>query len=162
MSCPRTFSQKVNSEVKDVDTEVKVNTEVKEVNTVMKDVVKPWMENIARERRYVFQQDGAPAHTSNVTQAWLRENLPEFWEKEVWPPCSPDCNPLDYFVWSVCERDVNKQPHPSLDSLRQKITDVMGNLNRNMLAKACKRFRSRIEAVIESDGDFFSKTLKYI
>jgi transposase len=131
----------------------KVNSEV--YLTVMKDVVKPWMENIARGRHYVFQQDGAPAHTSNVTQSWLRENLPEFWEKEVWPPCSPDCNPLDYFVWSVCERDVNKQPHPSLDSLRQKIIDVMGNLNRNMLAKACKRFRSRIEAVIESDGDFF-------
>ena len=81
--------------------------------------------------------------------------LPEFWEKEVWLPYSPDCNPLDYFVWSVCERDVNKHPHSSLDSLRQKTIDVMGNLSRDMLAKACQRFRSRIEAVIEAEGDFF-------
>lgn len=47
---------------------------------------------------YVFQQDGAPAHTSIVTQASLWDNIPEFFEKELWPPNSSDCNPLDYFV----------------------------------------------------------------
>jgi hypothetical protein len=25
------------------------------------------------------------------------------WEKEVLPPSSPDCNPLDNFVWGVSE-----------------------------------------------------------
>jgi hypothetical protein len=24
---------------------------------------------------------------------------------------SPDFNPLDYFMWSIVEREVNKQPH---------------------------------------------------
>ena len=26
----------------------------------------------------LFQQDGAPAHTSKVTQAWLSTNIPDF------------------------------------------------------------------------------------
>ena len=82
-------------------------------------------------------------------------NLPEFWEKEVWlPQHSPDCNPMDYFVWSIFAKRQQADPHPSLDSLRKKIIDVMGNQNRDMLAKARQRFHSRIEAVIEAEGGF--------
>lgn len=121
---------------------------------VMSTVVKPWMDRVAGGRPYVFQQDGAPAHNANITQEWLADNLPEFWPKEVWPPSSPDCNPLDYFVWGVCEREVNKAPHNTLDSVKNKIKEVMGNLERDLVAKACSRFRSRIEAVVEAEGDF--------
>ncbi len=73
---------------------LRVNTD--EYLDVMKTVVKPWMDQIAGNRHYVFQQDGAPAHNSKKTQDLLRENLPEVWEKEVWPPSSPDCN-----LWTI-------------------------------------------------------------
>jgi DNA-binding Lrp family transcriptional regulator len=132
---------------------LKINTE--EYIRVLREVVKPWMDGIANGRHYVFQQDGAPAHTSKATQDWCRENLPDFWSKEVWPPCSPDCNPLDYFVWSICERDVNKVPHSTAASLMAKISEVMANLPRHTVAKSCRRFRGRIEAVVEAGGDFF-------
>ena len=36
-----------------------------------------------------------------------------------------------------------------------KITEVMGNLPRDTVAMACRRFRSRIEAVVDAGGDFF-------
>jgi hypothetical protein len=132
---------------------LKINAQ--EYLKVMEEVVKPWMDGVANGRHYVFQQDGAPAHNAKVTQDWCQANLPEFWSKEVWPPSSPDCNPLDYYVWSVCERDVNKVPHNTAASLMAKITEVMANLPRDTLAKACRRFRQRIEAVVEAGGDFF-------
>ena len=47
----------------------------------------------------LFQQDGAPAHRSRHTVAYLRSNVPEFTEPENWPPNSPDLNPVDYAVW---------------------------------------------------------------
>ena len=72
---------------------LKINTEV--YLDVMTTVVKPWMDEVAGGRPYIYQQDGAPAHTSIKTQDWCRENLPFFFEKEVWPPSSPDCSPLD-------------------------------------------------------------------
>ena len=25
--------------------------------------------------------------------------LPNSWRKEMWPPSSPDCNPMAYYVW---------------------------------------------------------------
>ena len=121
---------------------------------VMDTVVKPWMESVAGNRHYVFQQDGAPAHNANRTQAWLEENVKEFWPKNTWPPSSPDCNPCDYFLWGVCEREVNKRPHSTKASLKAKITEVMASLDKAMVASACKRFRSRIERVVKADGGF--------
>ncbi|QQP41930.1 Transposable element tcb1 transposase [Caligus rogercresseyi] len=49
---------------------------------VMQTVVKPWMTQIAAGRPYLYQQDGAPAHTSNLVQNWCLENLDMFWSKE--------------------------------------------------------------------------------
>jgi hypothetical protein len=131
---------------------LKVNTD--EYIKVLEEVVKPWMDQVAGGRPYVFQQDGAPAHNSKRTQDWCRANLPEFWGKELWPPSFPDCNPLDYFLWDVSELHGNKMPHNTSAALMEKITEVMGNLDRDTVAKACRQFRSRIEAVVAADGDF--------
>ena len=131
---------------------LKVNAEA--YIEVIETVVKPWMDSIAGERHYVFQQDGAPAHSAKTTQDWLRARLPEFFEKEIWPPSSPDCNPLDYFLWSEVERETNAAPHTSVASLKAKIKTVMANLDRETVAKACRRFRTRLEAVVAANGDF--------
>ena len=48
---------------------------------------------------------------------WLKASLKNHWSKEIWPPSSPGCDPLDYFMWSEFEREVNKQPHNTLASL---------------------------------------------
>lgn len=72
-----------------------VNTEV--YLSVLEDKIKPWMDEVAAGKPYVFQQDSAPAHTSKKTQAWLKDNVPSFWDPKTWPSNSPDLNPLDYF-----------------------------------------------------------------
>src|SRR6218665_2263188 len=63
---------------------------------------------------FIFQQDGAPAHTARVTQEWLYANCPEIIEKDRWPPNSPDLNPLDCHVWgAMLERYHELQPKPT-------------------------------------------------
>ena len=42
---------------------------------VLKTSVKPWMDEVATGRPYVFQQDSAPCHASRKTQSWLLENV---------------------------------------------------------------------------------------
>ncbi len=55
---------------------------------------------------------------------------PGVWEKEVRPPSSPDCNPLD-FVWGVSESKVNAKPHNKIEDLFQKMKAlVVGSLDR--------------------------------
>ena len=67
-----------------------------------------------------------------MTQDWCRANFPHFWEKEVWPPSSPDLNPLDFFVWGVAERDTNRSPHNTKDSLIRSIKEVFTNFPRRI------------------------------
>ena len=45
---------------------------------------------------FIFQQDGARAHTAKDTVAYLKDNVPEFIEPENCPPNSSDLNPLEY------------------------------------------------------------------
>jgi len=63
------------------------------------------------------------------------------WVKEALPPCSPDNNLVDYFVWGVSESSV-------------KIKEVMRFLDRDTVARACKRLHLRIEAIVTADVNF--------
>ena len=95
---------------------------------VMTEVMKPWLDRVAGDRPYVFQQDGAPSNYGNTTQKWCEENLSGFFNKSLWPPSSPDFNPLDYYVWGVVERGVNRGPHNNMASLKQGIVWIMESL----------------------------------
>jgi len=121
---------------------------------ILRTTVKPWMEDVAAGRPYIFQQDGAPAHTSHLVQNWLSDNIDMFWSKDFWPPNSPDLNPLDYYVWGVVERDSNKARHPNVASLQAAIEAAFIKMDRAQLQTACSRFRNRIEAVIEAQGGY--------
>jgi hypothetical protein len=85
---------------------------------------------------------------------WLKENLTEVWVEEIWPPHSPYCNPFDYFLWGISELMANAKSNNKSKDLIQKIKKVMGFLARDILAKACTSFRSRIEVVFTADGSF--------
>ena len=122
------------------------------LHEVLEAVVKPWIDSVRGERPYVFQQDSAFSHKAMTTQNWMSENLHNHITPNMWP-LSPDLNPLDYYVWGVVERETNKHPHITPDSLRAAITiRVMTHMDH--LIRACKRFRQRIEAIIAGEDDF--------
>ncbi|QQP55247.1 Transposable element tcb1 transposase [Caligus rogercresseyi] len=127
---------------------LKVNTAI--YIDVMKNVVKPWMDLVANGRPYVFQQDSALAHKSRETQAWLLENLPYHWTPLT-------ANPLDYFFWGMVEIKTNKHAHNTLDSLRAAIVEEFANMKKDVVAKACGRFRHRLEMVVAADGSYIEK-----
>ncbi len=96
----------------------------------------------------------AAKNTAKSTQNWLKANLKDHWYKEIWPPSSKECNPSDHFKWSEVEREVNRHPHNTLASLRSKDSEEMADMDRKVVIRACKKFRSRIEAVVEASEDF--------
>ncbi len=76
----------------------------------------------------------------------------DHWLEEIWPPSSTDGNSLDYFMWCVFEREVNKCPHFTLTSLKVMTSAVVTDLDREVIINACKKFLSWIEVVMEATG----------
>ncbi|QQP51450.1 Uncharacterized protein FKW44_012823 [Caligus rogercresseyi] len=72
-------------------------------------------------------------------------------------PISPDCNPLDYFFWGMVENKTNKHAHSTLDSLRSAIVEKFANMKKDVVAKACGRFRHRLEMVVAAGGGYIEK-----
>ena len=54
----------------------------------------------------VFQKDGAPAHRARDTVTMLQRETPEFIPPEMWPPNSPDLNPMNYSIWGMLQERV--------------------------------------------------------
>jgi hypothetical protein len=84
----------------------------------------------------------------------LKESFLVMWAKEIWPPSSPDCKSLDYFVCGVSEFRVNAKPHNKTAYLIPKIMVVMESLDRNTMAKAYRRFGSSSETFVAAEGYF--------
>jgi hypothetical protein len=59
-------------------------------------------------------------------------------------------------MWSEVEREVNKCPHIALASLKVMTSDVMTDLDWEVIIHACKKFRSWIEAVVEATEVFIT------
>ena len=55
---------------------------------------------------FVFQQDSAPAHRARGTLQLPQRDNPEFIAPDLWPPNSPDLNPVDYKIWGMMQQRV--------------------------------------------------------
>ena len=96
----------------------------------------------------------ATQNIAKLPQDWLKANLKDHWSKEIWPPSSKECNPSDHSMWSEVEREVNKCLHITLASLKVMTSDVMTDLDREVVIHGGKKFQPWIEAVMEATGGF--------
>jgi len=49
---------------------------------------------------------GAPSHTANNTTNYLKRENVSFIKPQMWPPDSPDLNPIDYAVCGAFQQQV--------------------------------------------------------
>jgi len=64
----------------------------------------------------------------------------EFLEREtlLWPPNSPDSNPVDYSVWSILQEKVYKTRISDFDDLKQqRIRNEWAELDHAVIAALC-------------------------
>ena len=115
----------------------------------------------------IFQQDGASAHNSKRTIDFLYSNFKEVitlraqeknGKKLVWPPRSPDLNPLDFWLWSFLKERVWAGDQPTTrDQLRQKVVFVLQSIPQQMIDNACLRFKTVVDLCVEAGGHHFDK-----
>ena len=115
----------------------------------------PWVQANYPDGNVVFQQDGAPAHTSNKAQKWLADNI-SFWAKNLWPPYSPDANPLDYTFWVHVASKACTVRHKNINALKAAVSGHWDNMSEEYIRKGCKAFRGRLEAIIAANGGYIN------
>jgi DDE superfamily endonuclease len=107
-----------------------------------------------KDPNYIFQQDGAPAHTARSTVQYLEERCPgRFLEPNIWPPSSPDLNPCDYYLWSALEQKVYRGAQiKDVEDLKRRILAAWDELPQAGLEKAILKWRARLRAVSRARG----------
>ena len=70
-------------------------------------LVIPGRDRLTGYQLYVFMQDGARSYTANETVRFLnQQQYLTLLQPNMWPPNSPDLNPVDCCVLSALERNV--------------------------------------------------------
>lgn len=108
---------------------------------------------------YVFQQDNAPAHRARQTVELLRRETPDFIGPDMWPPNSPDLNPVDYCVWGLMQERVYRTPIRDLSELRRRLVDTWCSFQQSTVDQAIDQWRKRLDACVRAQGGHFELLL---
>jgi hypothetical protein len=104
---------------------------------------------------FVFQQDSAPAHRAHETVALLKHETPDFIPPSLWPPNSPDLNPVDYKIWSVLQEKVYTTRIRDVDHLRTRLLEEWSRFDQRIIDGAVNQWRKRLEACVRAGGGHF-------
>ena len=93
------------------------------------------IEKVTAGRPYVWKPDFVPCHTKKENPVWLWENFCDHITPKIWTLNSPDCNPLDNYVWATVEWETNKTPYNTKYELRARIISSFTSLNNDTVLK---------------------------
>ena len=103
------------------------------------------------------QQDNTPAHRARDTIELLRRSTPYFIAPDMWPPNSPDLNPVDYVIWSLMQQRVYQTRVHDIDELRQSLMTVWCGLEQRAVpaGDAIDLWQRRLRACVDAEGGHF-------
>lgn len=108
-------------------------------------------------RGFVFQEDNDPKHSSKLCRGFLEEK-----EKRrvlnymVWPPQSPDLNPIE-LLWDELDRKVRTKCPTSQKNLWEILQKAWTEITPQVLDKLICRMPRLCEMVIRKNGGFFDE-----
>src|SRR5215469_11913072 len=133
---------------------VKVNAK-NYIADVLEPIVKPLSHTLFERKSWTFQQDSAPAHKANITQSWLKDNVPDCITMAEWPSGSPDLKPVDYEIWSKLEEKVCSKPHTSVEALKRSLLREWERFPMETVRACIADWRNRLQRCIDAKGGNF-------
>jgi hypothetical protein len=120
----------------------------------------PAIRDICGHHNWVLQQDGAPSHRAAKTVEFLHQEHVQFIEPDLWPPNSPDLNPVDYAVWGALEQQVYQHQIRDLTHLKEIIRVEWGKLSLRFVTRSINQWQRRLACVIQENGGHIEHLFK--
>jgi len=93
------------------------------------------------------------------TVEFLSRNTPDFISPLLWPPTSPELNPMDYEVWGVLQQRVYRSKIRDVDHLKQRFIEEWRCFDQNIIDRAVRQWRVRLRACVRANGGHFEHKL---
>ena len=100
-----------------------------------------------------------PMHRARETVELLTRETPDFIPPNLWPPSSPDLNPVDYKIWGVMQEKIYKTKIRDIEELRERIINAWEEFDQLVIDAAIGKWRTRLEACVKAEGGHFEHTL---
>ena len=113
----------------------------------------------------IFMQDGASPHTANKVLDYLNLTFPDklisLKTEKIWPPHSPDLNPLDYYLWGYLKSVVYKNEPRTTEELKRYITREIRRITPDVLMAVIENFLCRLQYVKGKRGGWIEHIMHY-
>jgi len=106
---------------------------------------------------WIFQQDGATSHTANCTQAWLKENVPDFLRKDEWPPNSPDLAVLDFGINAWLKQNLGDYSKLSRNGLIDRVKKLWAKMPMSVVRDSIGAVPRRLKLCVRAKGNTFER-----
>ena len=98
-----------------------------------------------------YQHDGAPQHYTNNIVQLLQERFNHRWIGRngpvLWPPRSPDLNPIDFFLWGHVKEMVYETLIENAQDLMGRMVEAFARVKK--IGVSCKELTNLINDVFK-------------
>ena len=99
------------------------------------------------------------AHRACETIKLLQRKTPAFISPDLWPPNSPDRNPVNYKICGVMQDRIYQKKVKDINELRERLFEVWVGLQQNVIDDAIDQWRRRLRACVRARGGHFEYLL---